>query len=247
VNVRTPARDAARRSCTVLLLHAPGSSAAALGPLATALHSQLDGLCEVLAVDLPGHGASDPAAGWAGAGGALAGQALQLAAAAPPAGPGPVIVLGVGSSAALAIELAGQLGSQQRGWPRVVLLEPPAWSAADVDAWLRDGLPALTPVWFGGHLLEAWHLVRDGRLFSPWFLRERAGIRQGEPDLDDLRIHREVSDLLRSNGAWQALLRDALVYRPVWPPGLEVIALDKPPGNWADVLAPEPGGEPPRS
>ena len=97
------------------------------------------------------------------------------------------------------------------------------------------GLPALTPVWSGGHLLEAWHLVRDSRLFSPWFRREPAGIRPGEPDLDDARIQRDVRDLLRANGAWQALLRDALGYRDrgATPKSSQIIRLEKAPINWA--------------
>ena len=60
-------------------------------------------------------------------------------------------------------------------------------------------------------------MVRDGRLYSPWFRRAQAGIRRGEPDLDDGHIHRDVVDHLRANGIWQALLRDSLLHRGAHP------------------------------
>jgi hypothetical protein len=159
--VRTAARAEGLEQ-TVILLHAPGSSAAALESLATA---------------------------------------------------GTTLVA-IGSSAPVAIELAADLARHTR----VVLL-------------------------------EAWHLVRDSRLFSPWFRRGPAGIRPGEPDLDDAHIHRDVRDLLRANGAWQALVRDALGYRhdrgATRGPG--IIRLEQAPQNWADVLAPGHAGNRPAS
>ncbi|TFG85371.1 MAG: alpha/beta hydrolase [Chromatiales bacterium] len=249
--VRTACRSTNARR-TVILLHAVGSSAAALGSLACTLADH----AEVLAVDLPGHGASDPAR--SDDGGAVASTARQLAAAllplsaansaAAPAGHS-VSILGVGNSAPVAIELARQLRARHHIEASIVLLDPPAWSAADIKAWLQHGLPALTPVWSGGHLLEAWHMVRDSRLFKPWFRRERGGIRHDEPDLDDHRIQLEVRDLLRSCGTWQALLRDALGYPGVSgeSPGLRVIRQDEAPGNWAEILAPSSAPNQPAS
>jgi len=235
---------------TVILLHAVGGSAETVAPLASTLADHAG----VLAVDLPGHGASDPVHPAAGDGGAVARTTVQLATALAPllavdtAGSG-ITVLGAGSSAPVAIELARQLLALHRIEASVVLLDPPDWSAADVEAWLQHGLPALTPVWSGGHLLEAWHLVRDSRLFTPWFRRERAGIRRDEPDLDERRIQLEVRDLLRSNGTWQALLRDALTRQqiPGESPGLRVIRLDKAPRDWAGLLTPASAPDRPAS
>jgi pimeloyl-ACP methyl ester carboxylesterase len=214
----------------VLLLHPPGGSARGV----QALSDVLAYCADVLAVDLPGHGASDPLPPGATP---LAATVTRLAEALAGVGtPGAVTLLAVGSSAPVALELARELADS----PRVILLEPPAWTAADSADWLAQGLPPLEPVWSGGHLLEAWHLVRDSRLFVPWFRREPAGIRPGEPELDDAGIHREVCDLMRANGAWQALLRDILGY-PLPPgdvAGARVTRLDRRPVDWADVLAP---------
>lgn len=246
--VRTACRGTAAGR-VVLLLHAAGSSAAAQQALASTLAPH----AEVLAADLPGHGASDPANPSAGDGGVLARTAERLATSLLPgltamAG-GHLTVLGPGSSAPVALALASQLKALQAIETGVVLLEPPALSATDREAWLQHGLPALTPVWSGGHLLEAWHMVRDSRLFTPWFRRERAGFRHDEPDLDNQRIQREVSDLLRSNGAWQALLHDALASReaPGDAHGLRVTRLDKAPGSWSGILTGAASSGPPAS
>ncbi len=236
--LRLPARSGPRGPLLVLL-HPVAGAATALLDLAT----ELAAWTEVLAVDLPGHGASDPPPPEAGA---LAGTVTRLSAAlASVAARSTVTVLGVGSSAPVALELARELPGTQR----VILLDPPDWSAADIRDWREQGLPPLLPAWSGGHLLEAWHLVRDGRLFSPWFRREPAGIRPVEPDLDDAGIHREVGDLLRANGYWQALLRDALGYRPAPESGgeLPVTRLAERPANWGPVLAPARTGSPPPS
>jgi len=245
--VRSACRSPGARR-TLILLHPVGRSAPAVASLAGTLADH----AEVLAVDLPGHGASDPAI--SGNGGPVAATARQLLAALLPSPAANRVsnslsILGVESSAAVAIELARQVRAQHDVDAGIVLLEPPDWSAADIEAWLQHGLPALTPVWSGGHLLEAWHLVRDGRLFTPWFRRDRSGIRHDEPDLDEYRIQLEVRDLLRANGAWQALLRDALGY-PLAPgeaPGLRVTRLDRVPGNWAEILGASPAPNGPAS
>jgi pimeloyl-ACP methyl ester carboxylesterase len=211
---------------TVVLLHPPGGSCLAQAPVAAALAAHAD----VLVPDLPGHGASDPPA----TGSALADTATRLAEALAPLLPAdrPRILVALGEATPVARELATRLGPRTG----LVLVAPPAWSATDRAEWLDTGLPPLTPVWYGGHLLEAWHLVRDGRLYTPWFRRNRSGIRPGEPDLDDDRIQRDVTDLLRANGTWQALLRDALRLGALPAGAAAVVELATLPADWAEVL-----------
>src|SRR5690606_15826640 len=96
----------------------------------------------------------------------------------------------------------------------LTLLDPPCWTEDEVTEWRNNGLPALTPAWHGGHLLECWHMVRDSRFFHPWFRRTRAGIRRVEPLLDERRLQAEVREYLGSNGHWQGLL-DELLSVPV--------------------------------
>lgn len=186
----------------LLLLHGAARSARAALAATPALPGS-----ELVAPDLPGHGASD---GWeVRPADPLADSVDQLHASLGAAGLTDCLVAGSEGGGLLALELAHRLG---HGQPPL-LVNPPLWTAGECATWLAAGVPSLAPQWHGGHLLEAWHMVRDGRLFYPWFQRERAAIRRGEPDLDEHRLHADVVDLLRAQGAWQALLARMLDYR----------------------------------
>lgn len=187
----------------VLLLHDAGGSSASLAPLVSALGAHRRVICP----DLPGHGESE---GQLGADGATladcAGVAMELLAAL---GVAHADVAGVGAGALVGLEILRTAESRVR---QMILLN--VWAPADAQksAWLQQGLPSLAPEWHGGHLLCAWHMVRDGRLFFPWFQRDSAGIRWEEPELDDRRVQVEVTELLKADGAWQRLLRDSLEF-----------------------------------
>jgi pimeloyl-ACP methyl ester carboxylesterase len=183
----------------LLLLHDAGSSSARLAALATRLAVSRP----VIVPDLPGHGESDPAEP-----GAVVDVATCAAAVAGLLGRlqvREIDVLGVGAGGAVALALAGHAGI---GLRRLAWRDPPAIPAADLDAWRESGLPSLAADWHGGHLSRAWHAVRDGRLYFPWFRRDQQGIRWLEPDLDERGIQRDVTELLKADGAWQALLAD---------------------------------------
>jgi pimeloyl-ACP methyl ester carboxylesterase len=186
----------------LLLLHGAARSARAALAGTPALPGR-----ELIAPDLPGHGASD---GWD----VLPADPLddivgQLSGSLAAAGLADCLLAGSEGGGLLALELAARLGHAEAP----LLVNPPLWTNGDRAAWRAAGLPPLTPQWHGGHLLEAWHMIRDGRLFYPWFLRERSAIRRGDPDLDEARLHAEVVDLLRAQGTWQALLTRLLDYR----------------------------------
>jgi hypothetical protein len=55
-------------------------------------------------------------------------------------------------------------------------------------------------------------LVRDGRLFFPWFQRDAAGAVAVVPDLDPARLHLELRELFKSSGSGRNLMRDVLDY-----------------------------------
>ena len=76
----------------------------------------------------------------------------------------------------------------------------------DPTSWMSD----LAPRWHGGHLLAAWHMMRDMTLFRPWFERTQAGIIEGAGAPDPQEINQLVLSLLRAPqaaaDAWRAHL-----------------------------------------
>lgn len=74
---------------------------------------------------------------------------------------------------------------------------------------LRNHAPAITPDEEGGQFNWAWHFVRDGHLFWPWWRREGARAREvGLPDPDTL--HDQVMDVLKSIRTYHHSYRAAL-------------------------------------
>lgn len=186
---------------TCLLVHGAGAAGRQLAAHAAALAATH----RVVVPDLPGHGGSD----------APEGDVLEACASALQAVLGTrhgqrTRLIGHGSGAALLALLA------ERGLtpPPAAAIEPLPLPAGERAAWLDEGLPSLTPVWHGGHLLEAWHMVRDARLWQPWFRRDSAHIIRGEPALDVDGLHVAACDILRASGTWQALLRRILEESP---------------------------------
>jgi hypothetical protein len=55
-------------------------------------------------------------------------------------------------------------------------------------------------------------MVRDSRLFWPWYNRTISGIIEGTPDLEEKQLDTEVTELIRSEGYWQQTIKDQLTY-----------------------------------
>ncbi len=186
-----------------VVLHGAGASGATLEawvePLAEHFH--------VVVFDLPGHG--ETAVQVKAHGPTVTDCAAMVHDGLDALGLGQVSLLGVEGGGAVAAELA-QLYPQRV--TAVTLQDARVYSEADKGLWRAQGMPTMQPEWSGGHLLRCWHMVRDGRLFAPWFRRDREGIRWCEPQLDDERIQLEVAEYLKAEGAWQALLASELEY-----------------------------------
>jgi pimeloyl-ACP methyl ester carboxylesterase len=181
----------------VMLVHGAGSSGDSLLRLLGA-----PGGSPVLLPDLPGHGESSAVAG-----SPLLAGAAQLGAVLERCGWQDPLLVGQQAGAAVLVSLAAQSAISSAA---LVLVDLPAVDGAARERWLAQGLPDLTPQWHGGHLLAAWHMLRDARLYAPWFERERASILHGEPDLDPERLQLELRALLQAEPAWRQLLAAAL-------------------------------------
>lgn len=196
-------RHGAADGVPILLLHGAGASSLLLEPLAVSLAR----FRPVLVLDLPGHGESDPApdSGPLNVAQGVAAVRSVLRLLEVPA----VDLIGWEAGGLVGLELLATDPALVR---RLLLLEPPAPDGELRQAFLDQGLPSMAPDWHGGHLSRCWHMVRDGRLYFPWFCREPRAIRWREPDVDPAELHREVVEYLKAEGAWQSLLRDALYY-----------------------------------
>jgi len=185
----------------------------------------------VLAIDLPGHGESDNTIGeedvTVGRYVAVVRQTLDAL------GIEECDFHGMWGGGLVGLELALQD-------PRVrkLVMSDVLW----LEPALREQLkahytPALEPAWYGGHLLEAWHLLRDQGLFWPWFRRTRDGILWKEPHVDPAMVHARLVSLFRAPRMWRLayqahfdypveerlakLRQPTLLCAPAWDPQLE--------------------------
>ena len=195
------ARDFIRR-------HAKERTAAAARPagIAGRLHQDAIGSSEtlleaargfigrrpVVALNLPGHGESDAALPRGPL--TVAGQARSVVAALAALGTGPVDCVGVGHGARVAVEAALRA---PKAFHRLALASLPYLDAARRREFARHGAPGIAPEWHGGHLLHAWHMVRDQSLFWPWFDRSRTGVSRKPPRVDPRQVDAQVLELFR--------------------------------------------------
>lgn len=163
-----------------LWLHAPGSALSAAP-------------ADTLALDLPGHGLSDP---WTGPE-PCAAWAEVVAAAVAALGCRPALVIGQGWSTILARAVAARIGAR---W------QPAAVPAGNPVQWRHRGLPDCTPDADGLYLVRAWRAIRAATLFDPWFQpTAQTAIAFDPADLDPARLAVRHLALLRAGGG-QALL-----------------------------------------
>ena len=189
----------------VLVLHGAGSAS----------EVDLDRSRSAIALDLPGHGDSDPPKAWTAA--ALAAdiaEALDIVRA------GPLHVSGCGLGAAIAVELAHLRPLNVRS---LYLAEVAMFSGAEIEELQTNYAPAIVPRWDGTHLLSLWHQLRDGEFFWPWYRREAAAARRVEPRVAAERIDALLFAALRCAN-WPAAHHAWFE----WPAGDRIVSLPCP-------------------
>ena len=161
----------------------------------------------VMALELPGHGESDDLLQSQKSSIEDYANVVRRALATMDLGQVDIVGLGFGGLVGLEVALRHRSSVNVVALVGVVDLE-----GRRAKEFLAMGTPDINPDWFGGYLLNAWHLVRDQGLFSPWYAHTGSSAIRQEPQVAPARVHRGVLDLFRSNGAWQRAFRAQYSY-----------------------------------
>ncbi len=162
----------AGEGAAVLLLHPSPLSSGFLEPLVRFLAASFD----VIAIDTPGYGDSDPLQA---PDNTLSPYVKVIGEVLEKLCPEGALLYGNATGAQLAIESAKQYTQQVRG---VVLENAAAFTDAECETMLGRYFPDLSPREDGSHLQLAWTMARQTFQYFPWFdTSEQARIAEGEP------------------------------------------------------------------
>jgi pimeloyl-ACP methyl ester carboxylesterase len=169
-----------------------------------------------LAVDLPGHGESDPLPDNPQE---PASHAFCLQKLLDTLGIDRVRIYGHNNGAATAVELAHRLGERAAS----VVLDAPSFLREEDRFLPEEYAPSVTPVWDGTHWLRAWNHVRDSELWWPWLDRTRHNVRKAEPRIDPARLTLLVREAMKQPYSYQETWRHSLS----WPWRERIKGLEK--------------------
>lgn len=161
-----------------------------------------------MAVELPGHGESDPADD--GDEVSIVSLAQRLMTVLAACGIDCCDWVGIGAGAAIGVQLRH---AKPRAVRSLTLIAPidlarqPALRDALIDSYTAAPVDS-----YGGFLMKAWHEVRDHQLFFPWYERRRACTVSGTPLLDPAWLHDRTLELLESGTHGVAVRRAELTY-----------------------------------
>ena len=92
----------------------------------------------------------------------------------------------------------------------LILVEPWFMDKDSIEEYKEKGIPDIEKEWHGGHLNQYWHMVRDSKLFWPWYNTTIDGILDLKPELDESQIQDEVTELIRSELNWKSAMISSL-------------------------------------
>lgn len=177
----------------LVLLHAAGDSKAAFQSLLPLISKDRT----VIAVDLPGHGDSEPRTA-ADCPTNTEQFAKEIAEACTAIGLTDYSVAGYGFGAYIAAELVKQ-GYAKAGLNLGVKAIPAEYRSQWSMLYAAD----LTAQWDGAHLLRAFRVARWERLYFPWFVRKHSHKLPAIASLEPSSIHQRAVSLLKAGVAWQ--------------------------------------------
>jgi pimeloyl-ACP methyl ester carboxylesterase len=203
-------RAGPRGDTPLLMLHASPGSARGVLPLASRLAENRD----VVAMDTPGFGDSDPLVGADPSIGDFADAVLEVvdALAAPR-----IDLHGTHTGASIALEAA------VRGTTRIRKLAfdgLPMFSPEDRTDHLAHYIPPFEVRWDGSHVVWAWNFIRNMTLFYPWYHMDAPHTTGRAPDT--MLLHERVVDLMKAGPNYARGYRAVYRYDP--RPALEQLS-----------------------
>jgi pimeloyl-ACP methyl ester carboxylesterase len=189
-----------RVSPALLLLHdAPGSTAQ-LEPLIEALGRHWF----VIAPDLPGSGESDPRPGTP----SIADFAAEAERLLAQLGIATIDVYGIGFGSSVAAELALSTARVSSLSLQGLLLP----DQEERQALAANYTPPISVEPDGAHWYRTWLMLRDSRIWWPWFDRRLATQRRTPASFDGDELHRWTTDVMRRRGSYHHLIQAALAH-----------------------------------
>ena len=186
----------------VVMLHGAQGSLRSCSGLATGLAQHH----AVLAIELPGHGATDPVPGEEMS---IESLATLLNEALDELGVTACEFVGLEVGAVILVEMQRQR-PRARNLTLINVID--VTGNAAVQATLHDSYRTIEHDAWGGYLLRAWHQVRDHLLLFPWVdLRRSSGVSE-KPMLDNDGLQQQTVDLLLSAESGVVLRRAELRY-----------------------------------
>jgi pimeloyl-ACP methyl ester carboxylesterase len=175
-----------RRGVPLIMLHAsPGSSRGVL-PLGSALAADRD----IIAVDTPGFGDSDPLPGDDPSIGDFADALLHTIDSL---GAYQVDLFGTHTGACIALEAAARGPNRIR---KVVFDGLPMFTPEERADHLANYVPPFEVRWDGSHVVWAWNFVRNMALFYPWY---QMNVRHSTGRVPDTALlHERVVDIMKA-------------------------------------------------
>ncbi|MCB2108933.1 MAG: alpha/beta fold hydrolase [Rhodobacteraceae bacterium] len=193
----------------VLIQHDAASSVGTVEPIT----ASLIGRRTVLAFDLPGSGESDNTLDT----GNLdidtlevEAYAASIKAALDALGLEQIDFYGMWGGGFVGLDLARMEKTPVR---RLVMSNVFQHDGEEQKSFQANYTPLIEPAWHGGHLMQAWHEMRDQGLFYPWFDTSAAGVIKREPFIATDMVHERVCSLLKAGNMYRAAYQAHFRYR----------------------------------
>ena len=155
------------------------------------IHNQFSDTRPVISFDLPGNGFSENVPNSED----LNSYFINLKSIIRKLGIDKFSIMAFGMSSVLVYLLQQNMSSRISS---VVLNESIFPQKNELQLFKKCLAPKISPDTEGTHLIKVWNILRDRKLFWPWFLRKKENVRLVGPEIDPVKLHIELVYLMQS-------------------------------------------------